>query len=111
MDYEELKKEIKVIAEIASTVPEVFRQKCFEILLQNLLGSEKLVRRRAGNDQPREDKADIPKPGKLPTPAQIRVLMSRTGVTQEDLESIFLSKTVTSTSFASQPQRLSLGAR
>ncbi len=87
MDYEELKREIRAIAEIANTVPEPFREKCFEILLQNLLDSEKAKSRKEDTATPEEEKKQ---PSKVPTPAQIRVLMSKTGVTQEHLESIVL---------------------
>ena len=37
MDYGQLKDSIKEIAEIAASVPEQFRDKCFELLLTNLL--------------------------------------------------------------------------
>jgi len=37
MDYAQLKDSIKEIAEIAASVPEQFRDKCFELLLTNLL--------------------------------------------------------------------------
>jgi hypothetical protein len=33
MDYRQLKADVKEIAEIAASVPEQFRDKCFEILL------------------------------------------------------------------------------
>ena len=39
MKYESLKEEIKSIAEIADSVPETFKERCFEVLLQNLLAS------------------------------------------------------------------------
>ena len=82
MDYGELKREIRAIAEIANTVPEPFREKCFEILLQNLLDSEKAKSRKEDTATPEEEKKQ---PSKVPTPAQIRVLLSKTGVTQEHL--------------------------
>jgi hypothetical protein len=37
MDYAQLKDSVKEIAEIAASVPEQFRDKCFELLLTNLL--------------------------------------------------------------------------
>ena len=37
MSYEKLKKDIIEISDIASSVPEAFRDKCFEILLNSIL--------------------------------------------------------------------------
>jgi len=45
MDYSKLKSDIEEITEIAQGVPEAFREKCFELLLSNLL---------AGHDLPPE---------------------------------------------------------
>ena len=90
MKYEDLKKEIKAIADIASSVPEVFREKCFELLLDNLLKCESSAAER--QEPPVVQKSQQPKHShsKLPTPAQIKVLMSKTGVTQEELGSVVL---------------------
>jgi hypothetical protein len=38
MDFKQLKSSIEEIAKIASSVPEPFRDKCFEILLKSLAG-------------------------------------------------------------------------
>jgi len=96
MDYAKLKDELKEIAEIAGQLPEPFREKCFEILLQRLLAES--VR-----SSPNEQKAPEPHlhqptpvpptppaPASLPMNTQIRVFMQRTGVTKDDLERVVL---------------------
>ncbi len=94
MNYNKLKQEIKEIAEIASGVPEPFRNKCFETLLQHLLTSEKpasdkLPERK--DEKPAEkDDTGQSNGGKIPLPAQVRVFMTKSGVTEDDLKSLFL---------------------
>ena len=41
MDFKQLKSGIKEVSEIASSVPEPFRDKCFETLLNALLAGDK----------------------------------------------------------------------
>ena len=41
MDFEQLKTQVKEIGEIAESVPEAYREKCFEILLNSLLDEAK----------------------------------------------------------------------
>jgi len=91
MDYGQLKESVKEIAEIAATVPEKFREKCFELLLTNLLrdsGDPK-------NPKPEEpgspeDKDKTPKGGNVPVTTQLRVLMKKTDVTKEEIDKILL---------------------
>ena len=47
MDFTKLKKEIKEISDLASLVPEALREKCFEILLRQLLEEEGATDRHA----------------------------------------------------------------
>lgn len=91
MDYQTLKKEISEIAGIAASVPEEFRQKCFELLLTRLLdGAE--PRKKAKEDPPAaEEKARVDppaSPGAIPITSQIRVLMAKGGITADDLSKI-----------------------
>jgi len=98
MKYEDLKQEIKVIADIADGVPEVFRARCFELLLQHLLDSS--TPNRVGDKSPAEgekgkqdDKGtrkskDDPDATSIPTPSQVKVFMQKTGVTADDLRRI-----------------------
>jgi len=97
MDYVTLKAEIKEIADIAASVPEQFREKCFEILLQRLIdGSPSNLGRDAGAA---DSGTKIPAGGggvstiaasKIPVKAQLRVFMERTKVTLDDLQRVVL---------------------
>ena len=81
MNYENLKQGIKAIADIANGVPEMFRARCFELLLQHLLDST--VSKGARETPPvverttKEEIADIqkgkhaPDPPSIPTPSQV----------------------------------------
>lgn len=81
MNYDNLKDEIKSIAEIADGVPEKFRERCFELLLQHLLGS---FRKKNGEDKSKlndeefqsddEDasKGKFERSGPIPTPSQVK---------------------------------------
>src|SRR4030081_310661 len=95
MKYEELKEEIKSISEIAECVPEAFRERCFEVLLQNLLqGSTPpytSAKTKTEADESEEAASKLRKPpgsaseGTIPTPAQIKVFLQKTGLTAEEL--------------------------
>lgn len=97
MNYGKLKQEIKDIADVASSVPETFRERCFEILLENLL-AENNTDKPNTPPKPKDEKGKADPdndPGKpaghsIPTPAKVRVFMKRTGVSDEDLQSLFL---------------------
>jgi hypothetical protein len=96
MRYEELKEEIKVIAEIADSVPQAFKERCFEVLLQNLLASTPGTAAVAVPpvQQPPANTNDVKPPvgvnGTIPTPSQIKVLMQKTGLTQDDLSAVLM---------------------
>lgn len=98
MQYAELKEELKSIAELAASLPEPFQHRCFELLLTHLLARSappppppppaSVVERQAAASSGRETDAeggDIPK---LPLPAQVRVFMRKTAVTEEQLATI-----------------------
>jgi len=91
MDYAQLKASIKEIAEIAASVPEQFRDKCFELLLT------KLLRESGGGPNDGEDiKEDklpeekTPKGDGVPITTQLRVLMKKTDVTKAEIDKILL---------------------
>lgn len=97
MDYERIKHEVTEIAGIAASVPEPFRDKCFELLLSHLLqgtGSstsgdkDRLDSEQddGGTGDRERDDATTP----LPIQSQLRVFMSKTGVTKEDLEQVVM---------------------
>jgi hypothetical protein len=98
MDYKQLKAGVKEIADIAASAPEQFRDKCFELLLSSLL-------REGDNGATKEEKPDKGKQpdaaqdeakktkapqGGIPITTQLRVLMKKTEVTTEEIETILL---------------------
>lgn len=99
MRYEELKEEIKAIAEIANSVPEAFRERCFEILLQNLLSET--PKHKKTEEGKREEPSNQPNEGQkppgggkssngLPTPTAIRVFIQKTQTTSEELARVVM---------------------
>ena len=102
MDYEKLKEEIKEIAAIAADVPEPFRDKCFEILLNNLIGkpapvplgkpaAATLEDQPSGSSSGDGGVAANPADGTtLPKPSQIRVFMTKTGTTEDELKKVVM---------------------
>ncbi len=87
MSYEKLKNEIKVITEIAASVPEAFREKCFEILLNHFLSSE------TGKPPKQIDKKEyeVPKDTtNIETPSLVKAFMRRRDVSQEQINSLVM---------------------
>lgn len=91
MDYKRLTEEIKLITEIADGVPEPYRERCFEVLLQSLL-TEKGKHPHVPEHLPIPmlPQPPLSKGEKIPVTTQIRLFMSKTGVTEADLSSILL---------------------
>lgn len=91
MDYERLKGEIEAIVEIASSIPEQFQQKCFEILLSATLTelatplAEEAQRFVAGH-APQFAAADEG----IPMTTSLRVFMQRREVATEDLQRVLM---------------------
>ena len=99
MDYAQLKAGVKEIAEIAASIPEQFRDKCFELLLSNLLreeengatGEEKSDKgERADTSKDDAGKKTKGVQGEIPIKTQLRVLMKKTGVKKEEIEKLLL---------------------
>jgi hypothetical protein len=92
MVYHKLKQEIREIADISASVPEAFRQKCFEILLTHLVSSE------LHPEPPKEvkpigepEKKNLGKtPTTIPITTSLRVFMGRTQITEEELNKLVL---------------------
>ncbi len=76
----DLKKEIKEIAQIAKSCPEEFRQKCFEILL-----NDALARAGFGEDGGKERKQDAPSGGGK----QFQSFVKENSVSQNALSNVF----------------------
>jgi len=89
MDYKKLKSEIKEIAGIANSVPDSLKEKCFEILLNNLLGDQKPVAENRPPKTPGEPTPPTP-PSDLPITTQLRVFMTKTKITEEEIKSILM---------------------
>lgn len=95
MNYEDLKQDIKRIAEIADGVPEMYRVPCFQVLLQHFVASA-MKQTVLSEDETTEDRKDEDKSrndretSSIPTPSQMRVFMQKTGVTEEDLNRVMI---------------------
>jgi hypothetical protein len=85
MEYTKLKGEIMEIAEIANSVPEQFKQKCFEILLTRLVSEES----REKNGKEKDTLLDKRKTD-LPVTTQLRVFMRKTGITEAELKEVVM---------------------
>ncbi len=90
MDYPKLKKEIKEIADIAAGVPDAFKEKCFEVLLNHLLqGSIPPPPPKVDSGHP--PKGDQPPPAvELPITTQLRVFMQKNLVSEEELKAVLM---------------------
>jgi hypothetical protein len=100
MDFKQLKSGIKEISEIAASVPEPFRLKCFETLLNGLLAEENPPHElRPPKDSAKKD--DVPpKPPASPTAAlspiqmnsQLRLLTLKGAVTEDELNKVVFAE-------------------
>ena len=125
MNYEKLKEEIKQIADLASSVPEQFRGKCFELLLNNLIERQRQPAKGAPNqetpDAKKPDPIDEGKPPvatqnntstAIPMTTQLRLLMRKTKVSKEELDKILMydSQEGGSIHFVKEPHDIGLTA-
>jgi hypothetical protein len=92
MDFKQLKSSINEIADIASSVPEQFRDKCFESLLNALLAGEKPAQKEhGGTKEPPQHDDQTKKPvgsSTVTMNSQLRLLLRKTGVTEEELNKV-----------------------
>ena len=84
MDYENLKNELKEIAAVVDSVPEAFRARCFELLLEHLLSGD--ARRRVAEHKQEQARDTEMRPTPLPT--QVRVFLKRTDLSEDDLRKV-----------------------
>ena len=87
MSYENLKKEIKEISVIAASVPEAFREKCFEVLLNHVLAGEE------SKTPPKVDKKDIDRhkhPVDTALPSHVKAFMRRRDISQEQIDALVM---------------------
>lgn len=90
MNYEKLKKEIKEISEIAASVPETFREKCFEVLLEHVLSGEEKKPKTPSVDNNGKDKGDNKDNITMELPSHVKAFMRRRDVSQEQIESLVM---------------------
>ena len=98
MDFKDLKTAVKEISEIAASVPEQFRDKCFELLLSSLLSEtrpaepadEKQSKRTEDEANTSQQVLDVAKSTTIPMTTQLRLLMKKTGVTTQELDKILM---------------------
>lgn len=101
MNYDQLKLEVSEIVAISKDVPEEFRAKCFEMLLQHLLKAaspperdkvasveEKQQEKRSESDSSKDGTKD-PKQ-KLSLPGIVKAFMRRNDVSDDDLSSVIM---------------------
>ncbi len=93
IDFKQLKSAITEISDIASSVPEQFRDKCFETLLNALLAGEKAPTKE--HEESKESHKDAeshkkPPAGSVSLNAQLRVFLRKTKVTDEELNKVVL---------------------
>jgi hypothetical protein len=89
MDYKQLKEEIKEIVEIAASVPDAFREKCFELLLSNLLSVKETKAHAAPPPVTTSPPTTTTGQG-LVLHANIKAFMRRRGVTKDQIETVVM---------------------
>lgn len=90
MDYKQLKSSVKEIADIAAGVPEPFQNKCFEVLLSALLAEHQASSPGSSEKDEAQNDGHPETPTPIPMTAQLRVLMGKTHVTEEELGKLIL---------------------
>ena len=90
MNYEKLKKEIKEISEIAASVPESFREKCFEVLLEHVLSGEKKPEKPSTHKDKEEEKTEKEINQTMDLPSHVKAFMRRREITQDQIEALVM---------------------
>ena len=86
MDYNKIKKEIKEISDISTSVPQNLQEKCFEVLLNNLL--ENFTKKEFNLEDTKTIKEDPTSTAQIPFQAKARVFMQRHKIQEEDINKI-----------------------
>jgi len=98
MNYENIKKEIKEISVIAASVPDGFRDKCFEMLLNHLLSGEvnktpDKIKEDKDKDKDKDKVKDEKSLGEtisIEFPSHIKAFMRRRDVSKNDIDSLVM---------------------
>jgi hypothetical protein len=88
--YESLKKEVQEIVDLVETLPERYKDRCFEVLLSALMSESR--EDEDGDGSPSERSGEKPANGdknkKTPLTAKMRAFIKRQGVTEEQLREL-----------------------
>ncbi len=85
-DYERLKNELGEIVQLLESVPDRYRDRCFELLLTRLLSESGS----ATSLEPPPPPADEQAAGKLVIPAKVRAFVQRHAITEDQLRALVL---------------------
>jgi hypothetical protein len=90
--YEKLKSELKQVVDLVESLPEKYREKCFELLVARLLSEQLKTDGQAERDQ--HGKTDTSIKNKtadsLSLPAKVRTFIKRYTLTEEQLRSLVI---------------------
>jgi hypothetical protein len=92
--YEDLKTELQQIVELVETVPDRYKDRCFEMLLTSLLSEQQSDQiGKEDKSPPRDETHDVTKDTGSkppPTPAKVRAFMGRNNVSDDELRKLVL---------------------
>lgn len=89
MSYEKLKEQIKEIAEISASVPEAFRERCFDVLLNHALaGTES--KPATPVDTGSTDTQHVNNSNNFEVPSNVKAFMRRRDVTREQIDELVM---------------------
>jgi hypothetical protein len=83
MNYLKLKEGMKEIVSIAESVPDKFKEKCFEILLNHFFAEGKLFEQKV-------DATSFASSEAIPISTQIKLFMKKTKIVEDDLKKILM---------------------
>ena len=86
--YEQIKGELKQIVELVESVPERYRDKCFDLLLSNLLSGQEPSKREKEDPSKKADESQVKKDKAFTFPAKVKAFVRRYGMKEEQLERI-----------------------
>jgi hypothetical protein len=91
MNFQLLQEQIENIVKIADSVPEVYRLKCFEILLNSFLVDQQNISVIPNHKSVKEEHiSQVKEQPSIPIKTQLRIFMSRTNIEIDLISSILL---------------------
>lgn len=89
--YAKLKGELKQIVELVESVPERYRERCFDLLFSQLLSGQAPAAKDKEDVSPKNQDPNKLKGGdELTLPAKIRTFIRRYGISEEQLRSVVM---------------------